>query len=799
MTRIQFYLNPREEKEKTKEFYEALGLQASIKRKYLKLRSSRQTKIVSVTPSRICLRARNHKEIMGTETQTIPHQIPFQIKRTDPLGNIVIVTPGMEPKTLAILTSGGDAPGMNSAIWAITKTANKNGSKVLGIMNGFEGLMGGYIREITEEECAPHIIKGGTFLKSARAPDFRSVEGRRKAAEVLRKHQVDVLIVIGGDGSMRGAHAISKECRDLSVLFIPGSIDHDIPGTEAIGSATALHRIVEAIDCIESTMSSHHRTFVIEVMGRNCGWLALMASLASSASYTLIPEDPKKNEVWEKELVESISSRRKAGKSRCYVILAEGAVSEEGKKITADRICALINEKMGIDSRSIVLGHTQRGGSPCAYDRVLAPMLGVMAAEVALSTPGAYGVYIESNEGKIVALENCVKACSELDEHVSVERRGKDFREIYAIVRKRLSPPSEEKRGKNIAVAHVGSGSAGADEILVAIAEYARIDGRNVYAVDGGLVGLIDGKIRCLTEDTAPARERKRAQKQVKNGKWARLEKKWDEKVQFKEEVLGVEANRTFKVSPELVKKALAEIECDLLVLIGGFDALIGAKKLVNIGVTVVVAPCTVSNNIPGTDESIGSNTALDTITSLCDNLKVGNQGKMAFVVEVHGGECGYLTVASGLAMGALDCYFPEETGIIKRIRRTALSLTKTFKKKKSCQLIVRGDGAMRGVCNETLSKILEADGGTKYSVRHCTLGHIQKGNAATAVDRVKATRVAAACVDFEKKGAWIIGNKSWGVQETSVEDAVEDINEDKRRVKKATWLEVARAYRVLG
>lgn len=845
MTKIQFYLNPRQEKEETRAFYRTLGLHASIRRKYLKLKSSKQTKIVSVTPSRICLRAQNHKEIMhmanavntdtahlaaDVETEHVPrsHHIPFQITITDPLGNTVIVSPSLEPKTIAILTSGGDAPGMNSAIWAITKTAIKHRSRVLGVMNGFEGLINGYIRDLTEEECTAYIIKGGTFLKSARSSEFRTKEGRAKAIENLRGRKVDVLVVIGGDGSMRGALQISQEFPGLNVVFVAASIDHDIPGTESIGAATALHRIIESVDCIESTMNSHHRAFVVEVMGRRCGWLALMSAFASNASYVLLPEDPKPREQWEEELVEAIKKKRETGKGCSYIILSEGAVSYDGTRITPEDVCKVLHEKLGLESRATVLGHTQRGGFPCAYDRVLAPMVGVMAAEVALSKPGAYGIYMEFNEGKIMDLETCVGMCDKIDglitskDTAGLQRaRGKDFMEMYEIVKKRARVPKKEIGG-NIAVAHVGSGSAGADEILLTIAEYGRLEGKRVYAVDGGLVGLIDGKVRCVTENCLQSSEKKRifvSPKQLKGiqgEKWAKMEKRWDEKVRFKEtdivdcpphkvlssdgvEGRGMEANRTFKVSPELIKKALENLNCDVLVLIGGFDALIGAKKLMNIGVKVLVTPCTVSNNLPGTDESIGSDTALDTITSLCDNLKTGNQGKMAFVVEVHGGECGYLTVASGLAIGAIDCYFPEETGIIKRIRRTAKNLTRTFKKQKSCQLVIRGDGAMKGVCNETLAKILETDGGTRYNVRHCTLGYIQKGNVATAIDRVKAARIGAACVQFDKTGSWVLGNKGWGVQATTVEDAIKDVNEEKRRVKKATWLEMARTYRVLG
>ncbi|OAG28892.1 6-phosphofructokinase 1 [Nematocida displodere] len=770
MVKIEFFLQTKEKRDLVSAFYESLGLKSTIQKKYLRIRSTEQTRIVSVTQSRIYLRAQNHRDILESnqdlsydlETDFLEqdvetnhahrsHHIPFRIKLCDPLNNSVCIAPALEPKTLGILTSGGDAPGMNSAVWAVIKAARKNRAKTLGIFNGFQGLIQGEIREISETEAAKHMHLGGTFLRSARSLDFKTEEGLKKAVANLKAHHIDSLVIIGGDGTMRGAGKLAKECPEVTVIFIPGSIDNDIPGTESIGAATALHRIIESVDCIESTMSSHNRGFVLEVMGRDCGWLALMAAFASDASYVFLPEYPEE-ENWPETLKNAVLSRTR---NCTYVVLAEGAKNKDGSRITGSAICEAL-QGLGIDSRSVVLGHTQRGGSPCATDRLIAPILGVAAAEIALSRQGSYAVFYINTAEKILDLTSCIERCNAAVEHLStrslndvIRARGKEFADLRTAVITRETEAKEPF--ENYAVATVGSVGGGSENIIANLIKYARVSGKKIHDVSVHPYLYRGGKTKKTEAD------------------------------------LGS------------FKKTLQALACTTLVLIGGLDALNEGKKLASLFDRVLIIPCTVSNNVPGTNTSIGADTALDTITALCDNLKINVSRNIAYLVEVHGGACGYLSIATALAIGALDCYFPEETRIIKRLNRTTKHLSKYFAKHTSPQLVIRGNGAMKGICNNTVAKILETDGSSDYVLRDCVLGHVQKGNKATAVDRVRAAKSALFTIKSEVTGAWVVGVNGWVVTSTPLTEALLDVNEDKRRVKKATWLEMARTYRVLN
>jgi len=763
MVKIEFFLKARSKREAVRRFYESLGLSSQSQRGYLRIKSTNQTKIVSVAQTRICLSAQNHKEILekhqdllyDLETERLEedvetdhahrsHHIPFKIKITDPIGNSVCITPALEPKTVGILTSGGDAPGMNSAIWAMVKAAQKNGAKTLGIFNGYEGLIKEEIREITEEEAASHMHEGGTFLRSARSAAFTTPEGLAQAIATIKQKKIDAIVVIGGDGSMKGAGYLSKAYPELSVVFIPGSIDNDIPNTESLGAATALHRIIEAVDCIESTMTSHRRGFVLEVMGRDCGWLGLSAAFATDASYVFVPEYAQ-DAGWKETFQKTV---RKRDKKCTYAILSEGARHISGEKLKADEICEALQE-IGIDSRKVVLGHTQRGGAPCAADRLIAPTLGVAAAEVALSKPGAYAIFINTTE-KVLNLHTCIEQLESLRRSPMdvAKLRGKEFVEMYNAMKMVEIKEAEE----TYCVAAVGALGAGSDTLISNLKKYGDYLGK---------------KIENITEN-------------------------------------GYFQKRNLKTKPteaELLsmKAYLASRSCTSLVLIGGLDALNEAKRLSQTVKSVYVLPCTVTNNIPGTSSSIGSDTALDTITALCDNLKIGASRNVAYIVEVHGSACGYLSIATALATGALDCYFPEETKVLKRLSRSVRALDKYFKRYALPQLIIRGNGAMKGVCIETAARILEEDGNGAYIVRQCCLGHVQKGNRPTAVDRTRAAQMALYLMKSAPKGSYVVGVHNWTPKALSIDEAFLELNEEKRRLKKATWLEMARTYRVLN
>ncbi len=275
---------------------------------------------------------------------------------------------------IAVLTSGGDAPGMNAAIRAVVRSCSYYNLKCFGVYRGYEGLMNNEMDELNARSVRNIINKGGTFLKSARSQDFRTKEGRKKAHHNLVKNGVDALVVIGGDGSFTGALKLSEEF-NFPVVGIPGTIDNDINGTDyTIGYDTALNTVVEAIDKIRDTASSHNRLFLIEVMGRDAGDIALNSGIGAGAEEILIPEE----DMGADRLIESLRKSEKSGKTSSIIVVAEG--DKSGKNIF--ELGEYVEENLtGYEVRVSVLGHIQRGGSPSCFDRVLASKLGVGAVE----------------------------------------------------------------------------------------------------------------------------------------------------------------------------------------------------------------------------------------------------------------------------------------------------------------------------------------------------------------------------------------------------------------------------------
>ncbi|MBG6132192.1 6-phosphofructokinase 1 [Aquimarina sp. EL_43] len=281
-------------------------------------------------------------------------------------------------KNIAVLTSGGDAPGMNAAIRAVVRACSYYDVKCFGIYKGYEGLINNEVEVLNARSVRNVINKGGTFLKSARSKEFRTIEGRQKAYENLVKNSIDALVVIGGDGSFTGALKLSEEF-NFPVVGIPGTIDNDINGTDyTIGYDTALNTVVEAIDKIRDTASSHNRLFLIEVMGRDAGDIALNAGIGAGAEEILIPEE----DMGVERLIESLRKSKKTGKTSSIIVVAEG--DKSGKNIF--ELGEYVEENLNdYEVRVSVLGHIQRGGPPSCYDRVLASKLGVGAVEALLN------------------------------------------------------------------------------------------------------------------------------------------------------------------------------------------------------------------------------------------------------------------------------------------------------------------------------------------------------------------------------------------------------------------------------
>jgi len=296
-------------------------------------------------------------------------------------------------KRIAVMTSGGDCPGMNAAIRSVVRTALNYEMEVYGIEQGYSGLMEDQFIKLESKSVANMIQRGGTFLRSARAPEFKEEEGQLKAMENLKNQGIEGLIVIGGDGSLAGAKVIHDKYH-FPVIGIPGSIDNDIYGTDmSIGVDTALNTILWCIDTINDTASSHDRTFIIEVMGRNCGYLALMSAISGGAEAALIPEVPFKIE----NIIKKIKERYEEGKTRSVIILAEGVGSAGDFGKTFDMIG-------GFETRITVLGHIQRGGSPTHFDRILATRMGASAVDSLLNSESGVMTALQERKIELVPL-----------------------------------------------------------------------------------------------------------------------------------------------------------------------------------------------------------------------------------------------------------------------------------------------------------------------------------------------------------------------------------------------------------
>ncbi len=305
-------------------------------------------------------------------------------------------------KRIGVMTSGGDSPGMNAAIRAVVRAATYHGVEVYGIRQAYKGLVNGDIERMDTRDVAGIIQHGGTILQTARLPEFKEEKIQRQAIRRLNEHGIDGLIVIGGDGSLTGALALHRQ--GVRVIGVPGSIDNDIWGTDSsIGVDTALDTIVGAIDRLRDTASSHERVFLVEVMGRRCGHLAIVAGLVTGAEVVLIPEQ----EVSIEELVKSVEDAYMKGKSHAMVIAAEGA------NLKVDQIAEQLNQHdIGFEVRVTILGHVVRGGRPTTFDRLLATRLGVAAVQALL----------EDKTGVMMGLEGPTIVARPLEEVIGKQR-----------------------------------------------------------------------------------------------------------------------------------------------------------------------------------------------------------------------------------------------------------------------------------------------------------------------------------------------------------------------------------------
>jgi 6-phosphofructokinase 1 len=674
-------------------------------------------------------------------------------------------------RTIAVLTSGGDAPGMNAAVRAVVRTALARGQRVFAIREGYEGAVadGDRIVPMTWSSVGGILHLGGTTIGTARSERFRTREGRLKAAESLLKAGIDSLVVIGGDGSLSGADVLRQEWRSLveelvasgrvdaetaaralpfSIVGLAGSIDNDMSGTDiTIGADTALHRITEAIDAIASTAASHQRTFVVEVMGRHCGYLALMGAIATGASFVLIPESPPDVDDWEGTMCERLRTGRQAGRRDSIVIVAEGARDRRGNPITAEHVRKVLQERLNEDVRVTILGHVQRGGAPSAFDRYMSTLLGHAAVEELLSSPpGSEPQLIGMKDNRVTRqpLMQCVEetrrvaACVKEGRYAdAMDLRGRSFgsalRTLRTIVRALPHPPTAGQRRFRFAIMHGGGPAPGMNTAVRAALRLALDRGHHVLGVRHGFKGLVEGDFYEMGWMSV-------------NG-WASRG--------------GAElgTNRRQPADRELytVARHVEKHEIDGILMVGGWSGYEGMAKLhaererfPAFNLPIVCLPASINNNLPGSELSIGSDSALNNIVSAVDKIKTSAvASQRCFVVEVMGRRCGYLALLSGLATGAERVYMNEDGVTLADLQRDLDSLKDGFRHGKRLGLLIRNEDANPFYTTPFMCALFEQEGGDLFDVRQAILGHLQQGGDPSPFDRILATRMAAESVEY--------------------------------------------------
>ncbi|KAI2809430.1 hypothetical protein BLOT_000579 [Blomia tropicalis] len=675
-------------------------------------------------------------------------------------------------KVIAVFTSGGDSQGMNAAVRAVVRMGLYLGCRVFFIKEGYQGMVDGgdHIIEASWVSVSGIIHKGGTVIGSARCSDFRNREGRLKAAYNLIQYEITNLVVIGGDGSLTGADLFrqewsslleelvttgkitkekSQQCSHLHIVGMVGSIDNDFCGTDmTIGTDSALHRIIEAIDAIVTTASSHQRTFILEVMGRHCGYLALVGALASEADYVFIPEWPPEAG-WANRLCAKIEQERSHGKRLNIILVAEGAIDREGNAITAEMVKDVIVKNTGMDTRITVLGHVQRGGSPSAFDRILGSRMGAEAVLALLeATPDSQAcvVSLDGNQAVRVPLMQCVEKTKSVAAAMhakkweeAVKLRGISFKrnlETYKMLT-RIQPPKPEELNNEryrLAIMHCGAPCCGMNAAVRSFVRNIIYRGDIVLAIYDGFDGLVSGDIHPVS--------------------WSEVSG-W---VGQGGANLGTRRTLPDSSNMEKIVENLRQYRIQALLVIGGFEAYHSVLNLADnrtkypeLCIPMCVVPATISNNVPGTDFSLGADTALNEITEICDRIRQSAQGtkRRVFIIETMGGYCGYLATLAGLAGGADAAYIFEEPFKINDLIGDIRLMHSKMEEGVTRGLILRNEKANEHYTTDFIFKLYSEEGKNIFSTRMNILGHMQQGASPSPFDRNFGTKLASKAADW--------------------------------------------------
>ncbi|KAK4687790.1 6-phosphofructokinase 1, partial [Tremellales sp. Uapishka_1] len=707
--------------------------------------------------------------------------------------------------------------------------------------HGGKTLRGRYIVRVGWDDVRGWLGEGGTLIGSSRCPSFRERAGRLQAANNLITYGIDCLAVCGGDGSLTGADKlrgewpslveelfqtdkISSEQREayqhLNIVGLVGSIDNDMAMTDlTIGALTALHRICESIDSISSTASSHSRAFVIEVMGRHCGWLALLAGIATGADFIFIPESPPARDDWEAEMCDVLKSHRAVGKRKSIVIVAEGALDRNLQPIKCEYIKEILVDRLGLDTRVTTLGHTQRGGKPAAVDRILPTLQGVQAVQALLeATPETPSYMIGIQENKItkvplleaVARTQAVAAAIEAKDFAkAMSYRDPEFREVLQAFRISSSLSENDKVAESkrlrIAIIHVGAPAGGMNAATRQAVRYCHHRGHTPLAIHNGFEGLLEDNVHELS--------------------WLRVDN-WTTRGGSE---LGT--NRTLpSIDLGQVAAALQRHDIDGLLVVGGFEAFNSVlimeqarTSYPSFQIPMIHLPATLSNNVPMTDFSLGSDTSLNALVEACDAIKQSASASRnrVFVVETQGGMSGYIATLGALAVGAVLVYTPEDGISLNTLQKDVKFLTKRYgldtKGKSEGRLVIKSEKSSNIYTTEVLTKIFKEEGKELFDARSASLGHTLQGGVPSPLDRTRAARLSLRCMQFLEehavpKSSSIKGKRKYSPETAAMiairgskiiyatmEEVLEHTDMKLRRGKDEWWSDIKKLAEVMG
>lgn len=719
---------------------------------------------------------------------------------------------------IGVLTSGGDAQGMNAAVRAVVRTAVHLGAEVYAIHEGWQGAVDGGdgITPIGWDDVGSILHRGGTVIGTARSKDFRERAGQLRAARHLLEHGIDRLVVIGGDGSLTGADAFRRDWPGLvaelaetgeitteqaqahpaiMIAGLVGSIDNDLVGSDmTIGADSALHRIVDAIDTLASTAASHQRSFVVEVMGRHCGYLPLMAAIAGGCDYVLVPEIPPADG-WEDDMCDLLRAGRAAGRRDSIVLVAEGARDRHGNPITATQVKDVLAEKLGEDTRVTILGHVQRGGAPSAYDRWMSTLLGYAAVQEVLaatpeSTPHILGVRHNriAQLPLVEAVQRTREVATFVDEgnyEAAVAARGASFGDMYSVFERMSRPPSQAEsfeRMPRVAVVHAGGLAPGMNTAARAAERLGLTRGMNIVGVDGGFPGLLEGTVRDLS--------------------WGDVEG-WAAEG-------GAELGTRRRIPTEdqlyALGRSIEKLELDALLVIGGYNAyravrLMDAERgrFPAFDLPIMLVPASIDNNLPSSELAIGADTALNSAVTALDAIKMSaSAARRCFVAETMGRRCGYLALMSGLASGAERVYLPEEGITLADLSHDVAEMTASFRAGKLLYLTIRGEQANELYTTDFLARLFEEEGHALFDVRQTIIGHVQQGGNPSPFDRILATRLVTHAIDgladqltdgdCEARSVGLVDGRVTFAPVAHMDEQLDLVN---RRPKKQWWLDL--------